>query len=27
VKSAGFGITFQDGGLRAMVEIERQTGP
>jgi hypothetical protein len=27
VKSADFGITFQDGGLRAAVEIERQTGP
>jgi hypothetical protein len=27
MKSADFGITFQDGGLRAAVEIERQPGP
>ncbi len=27
VKSADFGITFQDGGLRATVEIQRQAGP
>jgi len=27
VKSADFGITFQDGGLRATVEIERQSRP
>ncbi len=27
VKAADFGITFQDGGLRATVEIERQAGP
>jgi hypothetical protein len=27
LKSADFGITFQDGGLRAKVEIERQAGP
>jgi len=27
VKSADFGITFQDGGLRAAVEIERPAGP
>ena len=27
LKSADFGITFQDGGLRATVEMERQSGP
>ncbi len=27
LKSANFGITFQDGGLHATVEIERQAGP
>jgi hypothetical protein len=27
LKSAGFGITFQDGGLHAIAEIERQARP
>ncbi len=27
LKSAGFGITFQDGGLRTIAEIERQARP